>query len=368
MKRPTRSHLSVLLVALAIPAGLARASVEAPAVHPLDVVAISRALFTFDLLVAGAEQAAQNDADASRQLAHNGLHVPEHPPGLTGPQAAALWHAIDGLTHAEKHAGLALLQRSDVVTTEAHALLLQMLGPAPTFAPHPAPSGLSARQLAWVKLAPQLSLLMQKVYRDAHVESLFGALRPQLMALQPSRAEVAADVRLLDDTFGRPARPEEHVQLVVVPLMAKDTGATLMLGGRGAITLVGPVADAHRRRTLVVHEMLHPRLASLLVEHPELRDTIDASFCLREAARRAAGERAVSQVYDGWRDYLLESWVRGLARELTDGDDVDAAFALAAPLGALSTRGGADALACRAACTLQQLTARLCPATPSAHG
>lgn len=360
MKAPTWTYLPLLFVSLAAPAGLARAGAEAAPAPALDVVGVSRALFTFDVLVAGAEQAAQASAEASRQLAYNGLHVAERPAGLSSAQAQAVWRAVTALPPEEKRDGLALLRRSDVVTTEAHALLLQMLGPPPTFSPRPAPTGLSERQLAWVRLAPALSALMQQIYRDAHVEALFASLRGQVMALQPTAAELAADVRLLDGAFGRSARPEEQVQLIVVPLMAQDTGATLMLGGRGAITLVGPVVDAHRRQTLVVHEMLHPRLASLMAEHPALLATIEASSCLREAAKHAAGDRAVSQVYDVWRDYFVESWVRGLARELTHGGAIDAGFALAGPLGKVPGGGGADALAERAEHTLQQLAAHLC--------
>lgn len=368
MKRPTRRYIGALaLVLLAATPRPAWGQAMAPALildpAALDVAQASNTLFTFDLLVAGAQIAAQQDAAQSRQLAHNGLTVAERPAGMSAADARILWRAVHALARDDERGTLALLVQSDVVTTEAHALLLQMLGPAPTFAPHAPPAGLGPRQLAWAQMAPRLSPLMRHAWRDAQVPALRARLAPALRAVVPAEAELDGYTALLDKTFDHAATPAEQVKVLVVPLMAKDTGATLMLGQRGAISLVSPVASRDERATLIVHEMLHPRLGALIANNAALHDAVAQSACLRDAMARRTGAGRISQVYDGWNDYFAESWVRGLSHRLTHTTEPNDGFLLAHALGALGAGGHAGpALADDAAALLQQWTHALCGA------
>lgn len=322
---------------------------------------VAEQIFAFDLLVAAAQQSPQLPGAAEKRLADNGMHVAARPAGFSAHEADVFWQAAGRVSPAVQRRAQALFASTDVVTTEAHALMLSMVGPAPGFVTQPLLIGLEARQQKFAARAGELSELMAAAYAQAEGPALWRTLAPAAQRAQPSFAALQGYDERLRAAFAGQRSQAPHATVLVAPLMAKDTGATLMLGDASAVLLLGPTATLAERDTLALHEMLHPRIAALVREHPALAQAIAQTGCLRGAYNHAERSVSVSQVYDGWADYVAESWVRGLSHRLGRTPQERAGFPLAPALAALSARGvSADVLASRAAALLRDAQARLC--------
>lgn len=325
---------------------------------------VAEQIFALDLLVAAAQQAPAGP-QVKRRLAENGMYVAPRPGPLTSAEAALFWQAARHISPAIRQRAQTLFYETDVVTTEAHALLLSMLGAAPDFAVQPPIAGLEPRQDKFARRAAELSDLLVSAYGQAGGPSLYKALSAATQRAQPTPSELGSYNERLSQNFSGQASDLPTARVLVAPLMAKDTGATLMLNDQSAVLLLGPSATVAERDTLALHEMLHPRIAALVREHPELASAIEHSDCLRAAYGAKEPHVQVSQVYDGWADYVAESWVRGLSHRLGHTPQERRGFPLAPALAALSGKGiSTDALAGRAIALLKAAQVRLCPALP----
>ena len=342
----------------------ARAAVRHAAVPQLADETVAQKVFALDLLVAASNVADSAPAASLARLQANGMLVARKPRGLTPAAGAALWHSANQVSEPVKRGALALFVRTDVVTTEAHALVLSMVGPPPAFAVQPALSGLDARQQQFASAAPLLSRLLSAAWQEGHGAALWATVRASAGPLQPTAATLARYDRTLTGTFGPAGAGVPTAHILVAPLMAEDTGATLMLGSDEAILLLGPTKSTQQRDTLALHEMLHPRIAALLQASPALQRAIAESSCLRGTLEAAAGDVSVSQVYDGWSDYVTESWVRGLSHVLAHTPQEEDGFVLAPAFAALSRGSIApQELAARAVALLHAQRAHYCART-----
>lgn len=331
--------------------------------------AATEQLLTLDVLVAAAQNAGGNAAQRT-VMRQNGMTVAKQPLQWQRDESAAFWRAVDRLPAELGRRALALFVDSDVVTTEAHALLLSMLGPAPDFAVQQSLQGLSEHQLRYTQQAEALQALMAQAYRQADLPHLIATLAPALRRVQPSCAKLRQHRQLLQRALpvADPNLGGGGTAVLVAPLMAQDTGATLMLGEHRAVLLLGPSATTAERDTLTLHEMLHPRIAALLRQSPELNAAIDNAACLRNSPWLTGATKDVSQVYDGWSDYISESWVRGLSHSLGHTPQETNGFPLAQALAALSQDGPtAHVLAARAVRLLGSYQRRYCRAPAIAN-
>jgi hypothetical protein len=224
----------------------------------------------------------------------------------------------------------------ETAATNYNALVLQLVGPAPDFAPldQAIPGGPAEQNLYVSRQA--LSDLMRQIYTEGHSHALWQQVRPAWENNQLCAAHIAAVEKRVTDYVRAPkgSLPLQASQMMINPLMPTGSGVTSVYSDDHFIMVLGPTLTPVDADTLLSHELLHPLLNNIFKGDSRLRIALRNAQCVYDYIKRnPAGEMATRYVYSNWESYFSESLVRATSHHLTATVETGAGFMLTPTLG-----------------------------------
>jgi hypothetical protein len=290
-------------------------------------------LLTFDALLYGASSVA-----SARDLAdlHQFLldYEPQEPLDRAYPIRREVAANVRRWPEHLRQRALAFVLAHKTAATNYNALVLQLVGPPPTFAPlHQAIPGGQAEQ-ALASDAQALSSLLQEAYATAGFRQgwlRLGALWRAAQVPQARVREIQAGVERYMQTTS--LAPFEASSVISNPLMPGGSGVTSMYSDGHFVMLLGPTTSAPEAETLIAHELTHPILNHLFKTDPRARRALHNAECVFDYVRRDPdAARVTTYVYNGWESYYAESLVRVISHHLMHTPELGHGFLLAPAL------------------------------------
>ena len=216
---------------------------------------------------------------------------------------------------------LAYLLAHPVAVTHINALVLQMVGPAPTFTAVPGEVDTRALDAHLVRLWQDrggLADLMQEAWGPLGGAFLWQKYGPHIRAARVLPSQVAALRGQVAGFLGLPLTPlAAGSQVLRSPLMPADAAVTSVFPDGRIWLVVGPTASPRQDSALIAHELAHPLLQAAIDASPRLRHALAESRCTY-AAVQARGESPllIRMVYTTWETYFTEALIRGSIDDL----------------------------------------------------
>jgi hypothetical protein len=306
---------------------------QAWAACPRTVDAVAEeTLFTFNTLLYAADSVATSAQHAQLQQFLLGYQANAELDAAY-PVRLQVAQAVRSFSPELRHQLLAFVLSHPAAVTNYNALVLQLVGAAPSFSPtqQGIPGGVNERHISADRA--QLSALLGEVYAAGHVQALWaqastGWQAQQLCAdhLESLRAAIASYVRLPLSPLSSPSK------VISNPLMPQGSGVTCVFSDGHFVMLIGPTATAQQQDLLVSHELTHPVLNQLFQHDPRLQVAMANTQCVYDSVLRAApGNVLTRYVYTTWESYLSETLVRSISHHLTHVPEVAQAAFVVAP-------------------------------------
>ncbi len=329
-------------------AGLLPRSAQATPVQCPQAIdpAAEEILFTFNTLIYAASAVA-TPAQASQLQPFLLTYQPNARLDALYPVRLAVAQAVRQWPTALQQRSLNFLLQHPAAVTNYNALILQLVGAAPSFAPlHLAVPGGAAEQHIFAHRV-LLASLLRDIYRQGQVQQLWQHQQQSWQASHLCRDHLV-QLRQGIATYLRTPLPPlgADSQVLSNPLMPLGSGVTCVFSDGHFIMLVGPTLSRQEGDMLVTHELLHPALAQLLAQTPQLRLALQRSACVyTQAVQHNPQSLLTRYVYTSWESYLSEVLVRSISHKLSGVPEYAAAAFEVAPvvaqhLRAYETHGG----------------------------
>jgi hypothetical protein len=231
---------------------------------------------------------------------------------------------------ASRTQALTFLLGHRMAVTNFNALVMQLVGPPPTFRviAGGAVAGLSDDWSAQDRA--QLSSLLQKTWREAHLDAMWRQLSPAWQADQISPYKVRQVAQRVQDYIHAPQTTPLNLTYVTVnPLMPAGSGVTSIFSDNHYAIILGPSASEADAETLLAHELAHPIINAFFHTDARAQRALQNAACVFDAVRQdPQGRAGMSGVYTAWDVYFSETLVRSISHHIMQTTEAADGFIL----------------------------------------
>lgn len=286
-------------------------------------------LFAFGNMICAANSVATSD---QQSVLHNLLlDCPSPPPSAKDydfqtqvQQQVAQWPVVireDALTFLLQHA---------MAITNFNALVVQMVGPPPSFSPNPDGAILGVSEGWTSKDRATLSQILQQAWIAGHMDTFWKQVAPAWKKTQVTSYDVRDIARRVQKYLPLPYNKDLKVTYVTInPLMPTGSGVTSIYTDNHYNVILGPSANHADAQTLLAHELSHPIINAFFKHDERAKRILAHSTCVYKAVQYDPdGQMGIGSVYTNWEAYFSETLVRAISHHLMNTAEPDDGFIL----------------------------------------
>lgn len=277
-------------------------------------------LFAFGTLVYAASSVA-SDADRAKLHALLLDYAPDtaldHAFGVRRDVAALVekWPA------AERARMLQFLLLHRTAITNYNALVLQWVAPPPGFAVAADDANPSNVEPELFAQRSELANLLRQAWHDHQTQALWQREQASWQSQQIPNTRWRHLQHTLTHFLRLPASNANQLdasEVLLNPLMPRNTAVTAIFGDEHFVTIVGPALQQNEQDALISHEITHPIIQQRLHHSAQMTADFDASTCVFDAVAQSGDEDVtlIRRVYNTWESYFSEAVVRSITAEL----------------------------------------------------
>ncbi len=309
-----------VLAALAIMASTGLANSARAACETRKNTQADQLLFTFNTMI----YAASSVADApARAALHDFLLVYEPNDALDDAFAirAGVAAAVQSWPRNTRERMLGFLLNHRAAITNYNALVLQWVGPPPSFATLATDTNPSGTEQQVFADREQLAKLLREAWNQGHTDRLWQQWQPSWQSAQICTSRWRSLQSALARYVRLPLPRNDASELLYNPLMPEQSAVTSVYADDHFLMVVGPALSAQGQDALISHELTHPIVHHALHNESGLLSQLRHSDCVFAEVRDAKGESALltHYVYNTWESYFSEALVRGITSRLYPG-------------------------------------------------
>lgn len=239
-------------------------------------------------------------------------------------QQVAQWPVVireDALTFLLQHA---------MAITNFNALIVQMVGPPPSFVPNPDGAIVGLSETWTSKDRATLSQILQQAWITGHMDSFWKRIAPAWKKSQIASDDIRDIARRVQKYLPLPYNKDLRVTYVTInPLMPTGSGVTSIYTDNHYNVILGPSANRVEAQTLLAHELSHPIINAFFKRDERAKRILAHSTCVYKAVQYDPdGQMGIGSVYTNWEAYFSETVVRAISHHLMNTPEAEDGFIL----------------------------------------